>query len=189
MLLWLITQRTNSAWFPKLGVKKLRLWTYGGMVPLGWCWRGPGRCRARVPNGGNRAIPRGLLWTTVRWCPQAHVAVRAWPPSQYLLQDWADILGSKESMLLLGEGHSRPSQGCRLWEQDLGDTCKGHLHFISSLSEWHTQIMAASLLVSWVHISPFLYTKCYLVVVSRGHGLLFKQGISRRWFSHLANGM
>lgn len=67
----------------------------------------------------------------MRWCPEAHMALRAWPYCWYLLEMWADIMGRNEFMLLPGEGPCRPSQGCKFWEQNLGDMCKGHtsLHF------------------------------------------------------------
>lgn len=131
-------------------------------------------CRAMVPDGGNRATLWGSLWIMLRWCPQGHMALGAWPYSRYLLEVWADIMGSNEFMLLLGGGHSRPSQGWRLWEQNLGDMCKGHASFYFFPFRKRHLIPDASLLVSWVHISPFLYAKCYLVTVSRGHGFSFK---------------
>lgn len=163
------------------------------MVSLGWCWRGPAMCTAMVPNGGKRATLWGSLWTTLRWCPEAYVALEAWLSSQYLLQVWADTTSSYEFMLLLGK--SIPGQANAAgFGNKISETCaKGILHFISSLSERDTWFLDASFLVPWVHISPFLYAKCYLVIVSRGHGLLFKQGISWRWFYILqmvcSNGM
>lgn len=51
-------------------------------------------------------------------------------------------------------------------------TCAKDIPLFSLLSERDTWFLDVFLLVFWTHISPFLYAKWYLVIVSRKHGLI-----------------
>lgn len=49
---------------------------------------------------------------TLRWCPEPYVALRAWPTPRFLLEAWADVMGSNELALLLGEDRSTRQREC-----------------------------------------------------------------------------
>lgn len=141
----------------------MNLW-WGGS-PQGDAREGHMRAEAMVPDGGTKATLFGSLWITLKWCPKARIALRSWPSLRYLLEVWADVMGSNELILLLGEDHSRSSQGCRVQEKNLEDMRKGHTSFFPPF--WKRHLVPRCISPSFLdtHFSIFI---CQMIF---GHSL------------------
>lgn len=138
----------NSVWFPKWGEEQSSRSCEGVEEGSSEADAREGQVRAGVvgPDGGNGATLWGSLWISLRRYPKAHRALGAWPSPMYLLEVWADVTGSNEPTLLLGQDPGRVQAarfGNKTWQPHAKDTPL----FSPFLKE---------ALGSWVYFSQFL---------------------------------